>query len=498
MKFFSPIQLLVLAGLFLFPDLGARADDAARSAEVADLRSLLEARGVTPLAEPPRFSDEKISLGQALFFDPVLGGNRDVSCATCHHPLTATADGRSRAVGTKAYTDGGKRMPEGLRLVEIEGRDPILVGFDMNRAAHPFTPRNSPDVFNRGDPEWKNLFWDGRVHEFEEGRFALNSMRLTKSEGLYQVVFPETVESLLAAQAMVPVLSNDEMRGTKGQTDRSGAHNEVGQILGQNETEIWDALMKRLLAIDGYEELFAAAFPERPLEDLTFADAGNAMAAFQIDAFTLRDSPWDRFLQGDDDAPTPRQIAGANLFYGKADCANCHSGRLLTDQRMHNLGVIPIGPGPDEEEEADFGVAHRSNAGLEEKYAFRTPPLRNVELTAPYMHNGAYATLEAAVRHHLNPVYHLENYDVTQLEPEFRGAVHNDAVTIRDVKSTMPPELKLPRHLSDGEVDLLLEFLRSLTSPTARDLAHTIPESVPSGLEMVLPFVVDPPEVGQR
>jgi len=459
------------------------------ASEVAALRKTLADLEVTPLEKPPAFSKEKIALGQALFFDPVLGGNRDVSCATCHHPKTATADGRSRAVGTKAYVNQGKRMPEGLRLMEVKGREPVLVGFDLHKAAHPFTPRNSPEIFNRGDSAWKNMFWDGRVHEYEPGKFALNSMRLTKSPGLYQIRMPENSESLLAAQAMVPVLSSDEMRGEQGQTDAVGSHNEVGQILGQNESKIWDALMKRLLEIEGYRDLFAKAYPGKALESLNFADVGNAIAAFEISAFTLRDSPWDRFLEGDDQALNVSQIAGASLFYGRANCATCHSGRLLTDQKMHNIGIIPIGPGPDSEEDADYGVAHRSNADLDEKYAFRTPPLRNVELTGPYMHNGAYASLEAAVRHQLNPVHALENYDVSQLEPEFRGAVHNDSRTIKDVKSTMPDELKVPLFLSDDEVGKLMEFLKALTSPSARNLDHTIPESVPSGLKMVLPFV---------
>ena len=90
------------------------------------LRALLEANEVVPLDPKPEFSDAKIKLGQALFFDPVIGGNRDVSCATCHHPTTASAYGRSRSVGTRAYLDMGRRMPEGLTLVEVEGRDPVL------------------------------------------------------------------------------------------------------------------------------------------------------------------------------------------------------------------------------------------------------------------------------------------------------------------------------------------------------------------------------------
>jgi len=225
----------------------------------------------------------------------------------------------------------------------------------------------------------------------------------------------------------------------------------------------------------------------------TIADIANAIAAFEIDAFTLHDAPWDKFLAGDNSALDEQQLRGAQLFYGKADCVKCHSGRLMTDQLPHNIGVVPIGPGPSEAEDLDFGVTHRSDFGFEDKYAFRTPPLRNVELTGPYMHNGAYSTLEAVVKHHLNPVQGLREYDEKQLEPEFRGAVHNDQKTIKDVMKTMPPELKLPSYLEENEIDDLVAFLKALTSPQARDLSSTIPDSVPSGLEMVLPFPPDTP-----
>jgi cytochrome c peroxidase len=81
------------------------------------------------------------------------------------------------------------------------------------------------------------------------------------------------------------------------------------------------------------------------------------------------------------------------------------------------------------------------------------------------MHNGAYTTLEAAVRHQLNPVQELENYDPSQLEPEFRGAVHQDKEVIRMVKKTMPEELKFPKFYSDEEVADLVAFMKALTSP---------------------------------
>ncbi len=454
---------------------------------VAGLREILAANGVEPLAPPPPRDPAKWELGRALFFDPVLGGNRDVSCATCHHPDTATADGRARAVGTLSYVDGDRRLPVGFRLVEVAEGEKVLTGFKRGGAPHGFTPRNSPDLFNRGDPAWTTMFWDSRAHRKEDGGFAVNAMRIAKSPGLYQVVMPPQVENLLAAQAMMPVLSDDEMRGAKGETGITGETNEVGQILGQNEEEIWAALMDRLLGIPGYRDLFVKAYPETPVDSLHFAHAANAIAAFEIDAFTLLDSPFDRFLAGDDAALGETERQGAELFYTKARCAACHSGKLFTDQLAHNIGIIPIGPGPDPVEIVDFGIAHRSNAGLDQKYAFRTPPLRNVALTAPYMHNGAYTTLEAAVLHHLNPERSLDQYDASQLEPEFRGAVHDEELVRRDVKRTLSKTLRpLPR-LDDREIDLLLAFLHSLTAPSASRLGHLEPESVPSGLGLIGP-----------
>lgn len=476
--------LLLLGVAFTHSQVAADTDP------VAELKSLLEANEVTLLDPKPEYSKEKLELGQALFFDPLIGGNRDVSCATCHHPLTATADGRSRSVGTQAYVDKGRRMPEGLRLVDVEGRDPVLMGFNLSSAAHPFTPRNAPDLFNRGDAEWQTMFWDSRTYQRKDGKFVVNQARLTKTEGYFQIVMPDIIENVLAAQAMMPVLSNAEMRGTKGEKDSSGAHNEVGEVLGQNEEEIWAALVQRLMKIEDYRVMFKAAFPDLDQDKIHFAHAANAIAAFEIDAFSFYDSPFDRFLAGEEEALNESQLRGALLFYGKASCVSCHTGKLQTDQKHHNMGVIPIGPGPNPNEDYDIGVTLRSDYGLEDRFKFRTPPLRNVELTGPYMHNGAYTTLEAAVRHQLSPGSELEAYDPGQLEPEFRGAVHDSKEVIKLLKKTMAPEHKLPAFYKDEEVRDLVEFLKSLTSPSARDLESTIPKSVPSGLPMVLPFPV--------
>ena len=97
---------------------------------------------------------------------------------------------------------------------------------------------------------------------------------------------------------------------------------------------IWAALMRRLTAIPGYVELFQAAYPDVPVDQLGFQHAANALAAYEIDFFTFEDSPFDRYIQGDESALSSEAVRGGLLFYGEAGCATCHTGGLLTDQQV--------------------------------------------------------------------------------------------------------------------------------------------------------------------
>lgn len=139
-----------------------------------------------------------------------------------------------------------------------------------------------------------------------------------------------------------------------------------------------------------------AAARSRP-GDLGFQHAANAIAAFESAAYTFLDSPFDQYLEHDNNNGALADDAkrGALLFYGSAGCANCHSGSLLTDQRHHNIGIPPVGPGKAPESPLDFGRA-RETGRVKDAYEFRTPPLRNVTLTGPWMHSGAYTTLRGA------------------------------------------------------------------------------------------------------
>src|SRR5205814_6998886 len=119
---------------------------------------------------------------------------------------------------------------------------------------------------------------------------------------------------------------------------------------------------------------------------LGFQHAAASIAAFQMQAFTETNSPFDRYLNRDDAALTTAQKRGALLFFGKAQCSSCHNGPFLGGASFANAGVPQLGPGTGDAAPLDLG-----RGGLKDqsfyKFAFRVTPLRNVELTAPYMHD---------------------------------------------------------------------------------------------------------------
>lgn len=315
------------------------------------------------------------------------------------------------------------------------------------------------------------MFWDGRVN-------------LSAVYGLSSPVgnaLPPLLQTALEAQAMFPVTSRDEMRGEFGDYDASRQLNEIAAVGDMRPKLIWARLMKRLLAVPEYAALFRAAYPDVPVEQLGFEHAAKALAAYEIAAFTYDDSPWDRYLAGDRAALSEAAKRGAILFYDEAGCAQCHSGNLLTDQQFHNIAVPQLGPGKLSDDRLDLG-RFLETGRAEDRYAFRTPPLRNVTLTVPYMHNGAYTDLRDAVRHHLNPAGSLRIYDAASLPARFRETVRPEPELAEDILRSLDPRLATPPVLTDEQLADLMAFLGALTSPSAVDLSGLVPDSVPSGL----------------
>lgn len=415
-------------------------------ADVADphteLRSAINEAGVTPLNPNAASDPDLIALGQALFFDPELSGNRDTSCATCHHPAIYGVDRLSLSIGT-----GGRGFGEGRVLA----------------TARFHVPRNAPELWNRGAEEWTTMFWDARVEHTGSG--VVGDGREFDSE-----------LGVLAVQAIVTIASPVEMRGFPGDVDIFGNLNELAFIPPEDIDDAWNGVMDRLVAIDGYVDLFDAAFPG---EEPTIGHVGTAIAAFESVAFASTGSPFDQYLAGNDDALTEPQLRGAALFFGDAACATCHSGPLLTDQQSHTLAVPQLGPGKGDAAPDDLGRSVISGDPAD-AYAFRTPPLRNVVLSPPYMHDGAYFTLSEVVRHHLDPLGSYQTFDISTVRVDMAEA----GLPTADQLDRMRPTLDFTpaRELSETEIAELVVFLEALTDPDALDLTPWVPNSVPSGL----------------
>ncbi len=164
----------------------------------------------------------------------------------------------------------------------------------------------------------------------------------------------------------------------------------------------------------------------------------QALSAFERTLVTP-DSPYDRYLMGDKNALTASQKRGLALFRGKARCVICHNGALLSDFGYHNLGVPQTGP--LRIDVGRYAVTH----DVSDKGKFRTPTLRNVALTAPYMHDGSLRTLQDVV----------EFYD--------RGG--GKSPFVKDA-------LVVPLHLTSSEKKDLVQFLKSLTGETKAEMSY--------------------------
>ena len=410
----------------------------------AQLRRSIGQWGVAPIGPMPSQDPALVALGQALMFDKILSGNRDISCATCHEPALHATDGLPLAIGTGGIGTGAARTLG-------PGRS--------------FVPRNAPSLLNSGIGLFY-VFWDGRL-----SRFGPPPPDVNLPGGL----------NVIAAQAMMPVLNRREMRGEPGDVDVFGNPNELAQFGDSQSAQIWQALMRRLLAIPEYVNLFNAAYRNVPQSSLTFVHAAQAIAAFQMAQLTKSNSGFDRYLRHDDNALSTDEKRGGILFFTRARCVSCHAGPLMGGQSFSNSGVPQLGPGVGNGAPLDLGRGELPNNQFYQ-FAFRVPPLRNVELTAPYFHDGTFATLETVVAHYNDVPKSLRNFDPATLPAAFQSSYHGSQATIDSILSTLDFQLRTPLQLTEAEQRELVSFLKSLTDPAARDLSGIAPVSVPSGL----------------
>ncbi|MEM9778387.1 MAG: cytochrome c peroxidase [Pseudomonadota bacterium] len=396
-------------------------------------------------------------VGRLLFYDKILSGNRNISCGTCHHHDLATGDGLSLGLGEGA------------------------VGLGPERRAAPGAidkriPRNAPPLWNLGAREIEVLFHDGRLSRSDDFGVGFNS---PVEENL-----PQGLNGILAAQSLFPLTARFEMAGTR-------EDNEVSRAAVRRMQEAWPLIARRVRAIPEYEALLRDAYPELTRrEDIKIHHIVNAIADFINAEFRSFDSPYDRHLAGEAGVLTPAQDRGKALFFGEANCVACHAGPLLSDFGFHALALPQFGPGrtrlfdPAPRDVGRMGETDR----LEDAYRFRTPMLRNVALTAPYGHNGAYRTLEGIVRHHLDPRGALTRWTPEEpLLPKVEGLSAVDFIALQDNRERARLTARIdiePVALNDSQVTDIIAFLHALTGGESTKGRLGRPTNVPSGLEV--------------
>jgi cytochrome c peroxidase len=427
----------------------------------------------------PKLAD----LGRLLFFDRVSNLHNDNACAGCHSPTNGFGDTQSIAIGIQSN---------------------LLVG--PNRHG-PRNQRRTPSVVNTAF--YPKLMWNGRF-------FAPSGDPFDNTLG-YSFPQPESttrfrprdplVRHLLIAAAHMPPTELNEAAGFTG--IRDGLDPRYYQFddglgdtcpaldaAGYRNDPIRARVAQRLNASPGYVDKFGEVFAEvragGPIDMGMFA---RAIAEFE---FSLQgaNAPVDRFARGETAAMTAPEKRGALVFFGKANCVSCHavggqSNEMFSDFNMHNIGVPQIAPafgtglgntifdGPGEDE--DYGLEQVSGLASD-RYLFRTSPLRNVALQPAFFHNGAFTRLDDAIRHHLDVLASLRNYDAKRagLALDLTGRL----APVSKVAAGIDPLLRKPLALSAQELHDLVEFVGAGLLDErmlATRACALVPKSLPSG-----------------
>ena len=324
----------------------------------------------TPPGNP--ITAAKADLGRALFWDEQLSSNQAVACGTCHVPTAGGSDPRTAGPGPDARhpgLDGQFGTPDdvlgspGLTRRRADGSFDLAPAFRLRRQV---TSRKAPSMINAAFAP--QLFWDGSA-----GGALLDPMT-----GAVVLPFGAALES----QTLEPPVSDVEM----AHVGRDWA--DVAQRVAGSEplrlAQDVPAPLEAWIAGRSYPELFAEAFGTA---EVTPARIAMAIATYERTLISNQ-APFDAFLSGVPSALSPLEAQGFNVFTGPGLCVTCHAGPLVSNNQFEYIGVRPQG-----EDLGRFGVT--GNPG--DRGRMKVPSLRNVELRAPYFHNGSMPTLEAVI-----------------------------------------------------------------------------------------------------
>ena len=383
-----------------------------------DLTQYIQMMNLKGLPAPTPKNEALYQLGLRLFYSNQLSGKNNISCHACHSLGGYSTDTLPLAVGEGA---------EGLAEKRIQSVGVLI-------------PRHTPALYNLGLDGIGSLFWDGRIMNHPQGGW------MTPEEGLNGPnpklkEIAETLDGILAAQALFPMASPEEM---------------LGQGSTLTRVEAWQGVMDRLFNGPlgaSYKRFFKEAYPS--VQEFNIGHAANAIAELERHHFLANNTPWDNYVRGEKKFMTERMKKGAVLFFSKASCTNCHAGEHLSNFGFFSVGVPQIGP----------GVKDGDDKGRLD-YRFRVAPLRNIALTAPYMHTGAFSTMWEVIDHYDHPMRSLHHFNWDPKHPSYREDLKLDEREETKMARTKALSPNLARMLDltpDEKKDLYCFLMVALT-----------------------------------
>ena len=484
----SSVCLLLAMGL----SLAACSSDTETSAD--QLRKIVNDLNLTgdPAAGRvlPAISDPKAQLGMKVFFSKILSAagdsaeRMDSACVSCHHPMLGGGDDLPLPIGVQAEAADLLGPGRFHSLVHVMDDNGGAGGGEYDGG--PTVPRNAPTTFNIA--LWDQmLFHDGRVESLGKtaGANGDDGSGIRTPDSAFGVADTNAGANLVAAQSRFPVTSPEEMKGFNGVTALTGTNDDVRlDISATMDVTNWDAEFD---AVYGGTDGVAGTVVGNP-----YARIAEVIGEYERSQVFV-DTPWKAFVAGDNAAISESAMQGALLFFrstdkGGADCVSCHSGDFFTDEKFHVTAMPQIGRGKGNNNGTltndDFG-RFRETGNAADMYAFRTPTLLNVEVTGPWSHAGAYTSLEAVVRHHLDPDAAIANYDFSQLPPNVQAdsMLTNTQFALDTLAANRVAQLSGTLQnvsLSDTQVADIVEFLKALTDPCVKDracMADWIPDA---------------------
>ena len=371
------------------------------------LKQFILKNGFVPHQQLFNNKDSNLSkVGKVLFNSTAISLNGDISCSTCHLDNKGSADGLPIAAAIGGSGEGIERFKSGAQLL----------------------PRNTLPFWGRGGIGYDTFFWDGKV-QLLEGSVSSQFGTSPPSNDPFEVA------------VHLPAVQIREML-----SDGMGVEKLKQENVNVANTT-YDIITEKLKKYEKHASTKLAETLKKSKNNLTFSDYARSLAAFIRDKFRIKETKLERFVNNETTL-SKNELNGGLIFYGKGRCATCHSGPYFSDFDFYSVPFPQLGFGAN-----GFGVDYgRYNVTFDtnDLYKFRTPPLHNVEKTAPYGHDGSLSTLNEAIIAHFDPLrlIDLNEMDTKKRHYFYQKLASSDSLNVN--------------YLTDNEVDNLVDFLKLL------------------------------------